>query len=234
MEEILAVEQRRPVRETPLEKLVRESGAFSAALFRLAWLTALLTPVLLASFLTLDLAVFRFDQIFDAAAQKPSNWLSVGGIVMTCAGLLVILFSRRYGGDEASRAITASWGVAAIVVFAGLAELAPVLQDSDFPAARSVVAFVASAMLGQYVAVHFYDVLRGGGAWWRAPLIAALAGLGLQASIFYPWAFWGGDSPWFFWMLADFSVKAAAAAAFLPVYKLFQRALRPKGGFGGR
>ena len=161
MEEILAVEQRR--RETPLEKLFRDSGSFSAALLRLAVLTAILTPIILASFLTLDLAVFRFDQIFDAAAQKPSNWLSVGGLVMVGAGLLVILFSRRFGGDEAARAITAAWGVTAIAAFAGLAELSPVLQDSDFPTVRTVVAFVASAMIGQYVAVSFYDVVRGGG-----------------------------------------------------------------------
>ncbi len=234
MEEILAVEQRRPIRETPLEALIRESGAFVTALLRLATLTALLTPVLLLSFLTLDLAVFRFDQIFDSAAQKPSAWLSVGGLVMTGAGLLVILFSRRYGGDEASRAITAAWGVAAVTVFAGLAELAPVLQDSDFPAARTVVAFVASAMVGQYLAATLYDFLRGGGPWWRAPFLAALFGLGIQAAVYYPWAFWGSAAPWFFWMLADFAVKAAAAAAFLPVYRILQRALRPKGGYGGR
>ncbi|MEQ1930372.1 MAG: hypothetical protein ABL957_07545 [Parvularculaceae bacterium] len=232
MEEILAVEQRR--RETPLEKLFRDSGAFSAALLRLAVLTAILTPIILASFLTLDLAVFRFDQIFDAAAQKPSNWLSVGGLVMVGAGLLVILFSRRFGGDEAARAITAAWGVTAIAAFAGLAELSPVLQDSDFPTVRTVVAFVASAMIGQYVAVSFYDVVRGGGPWWRAPLLAALIGLGLQAAIYYPWVFLGTAAPWFFWMIADFAVKAAAAVAFLPIYKTLQRPLRPRGGFGGR
>jgi hypothetical protein len=235
MEEMLpAVEQRRPVRETPLERLFRESGSFLSALLRLAILTAILLPVLLLSFLTLDLSVQRFDQIFDAAAQKPSNWLSVGGLVMTGAGLLVILFSRRHGGDEASRAITAAWGVAAVAVAAGLTRLAPVLQDTDFPETRTVVAFVASAMIGQYVAASLYDVLRGGGDWWRAPLFAALAGLGLQAAIFYPWAFWSSGSPWFFWMIADFAVKVAAAAAFLPVYKVLQRALRPRGGFGGR
>ena len=231
MEEILAVEQ---IRETPLEKLFRESGAFGKALFRLGVLTAILTPLLLLSFLTLDLPIYRFDQAFDVAALKPSRWLSVGGVFMTIAGLVVILFSRRYGGDEASRAITASWGVAAVAVFAGLTELAPVLQDSDFPSVRNVVAFVASAMIGQYVAATFYDVVRGGGPWWRAPFFAALFGLGLQAAIYYPVVFWSKPSPWFFWMLADFTVKAAAAAAFLPVYKIMQRSLRPRGGFGGR
>lgn len=234
MEEIVAIEQRRPVRETPAERLVRETGAFGGALVRLAILTALLTPMLLMSFLTLDLPIYRFDQMFDAPALKPSNWLSVGGLVMTAAGLVVILFSRRFGGDETARAITAAWAVAAVASFAGLAQLAPVLQDQDFPSVRFVVTFVASAMTGQYVAALLYDVVRGGGPWWRAPLTAALIGLGLQTAIYFPIVFWNSGLPWIFWLLADFGAKAAAAAAFLPIYRLLQRALRPKGGFGGR
>lgn len=234
MEEIVAVEQRRPIRETPAEKLVRQSGDFTAGLVRLSVLAAILTPILLLSLLTVDLAVARFDQLFDRAAEKPSNWLSVGGLVMTLAGLLVILYSRRYGGEEAARAVTASWGVAAIVVFAEISDLAPSLQDTDFPSVRFVIAFVASAMTGQYFAAAVYDVVRGGGPWWRAPLLAALIGFAVQTVLYYSVAFWGKAGPWPYWMIADFAVKAAAAVGFLPFYRMLQSALRPSGGFGGR
>ena len=89
-------------------------------------------------------------------------------------------------------------------------------------------------MLGQYVAVSVYDVTRGGGRWWRAPLLAALIGFGVHAAVYFPSAYWSSGAPWFFWMVADYAVKAAIAFAFLPVYFVMQKALRPVGGFGGR
>jgi hypothetical protein len=235
MEEIVAVEQRRPIRETPAEKLVRQSGTFAAGLIRLGILTAILTPVILLALLTLDIPIENFDRNFDSAAEKPSAWLSVGGLVMTGAGALVILFSRRFGGDEAARAVTASWGVAAVAIFAEISYLAPSLQDSDLPSVRFVVAVVTSAMTGQFFAAAAYDVMRGGGAWWRAPLLAALIGFGVQTALYYGIAFWGRGGPWPHWMIADFGVKAAVAAAiFLPIYRLLRTALKPRGGFGGR
>lgn len=234
MEEIVAVEQRRPIRETPAEKMVRQSGVFVAELARLAVLAALLTPLLLSALVTLDVPVAGFDQLFDSAAEKPSNWLSIGGLVMSAAALMVILYSRKYGGEEAARAVTASWGVAAVAIFAEISYLAPSLQDSDFPSVRFVVAIVASAMTGQYFAAAIYDVVRGGGAWWRAPLIAALVGFSVQTALYYGIAFWNAGGAWPHWMIADFAVKAALAVAFLPVYRVLQKALRPSGGFGGR
>ena len=128
-----AVEQRRPVRETPAEKLARETGAFFAGLFRMTVLAVLLTPVLLAAFLTVDLPVFHFDRLFDAQVLKPSNWLTLGAIFIALGAPVAILFTRRFGGDEASRAITAAWGVAAVATFAELSYLAPVLHAEDFP-----------------------------------------------------------------------------------------------------
>lgn len=234
MEEIVAVEKRRRVRETPAERLVRQSGAFVGGLVRLGVLAAILTPILLFSLLTVDIPVAEFDRAFDLAAEKPSNWLSVGGLVMTLAAFVVILIARKFGGDEAARAVTASWGVAAVAVFAEISELAPSLQDSDFPSVRFVVAFVLSAMTGQYFAAAVYDVVRGGGPWWRAPLLAALIAFAVQTILYYGVAFWRQGGPWPHWMIADFAVKAAAAVAFLPVYRLLQGALRPSGGFGGR
>jgi len=235
MEPATPVETRRPVRITALQRLMDQSSEFFSGLTRMTLLAAILTPVLLVAFLTIDLPV----RVFDGAAGgdfavRPSNWLTRGGLVMALAPLLAILFSRRFGGDEASRAITASWGVAALAVFAELSYLAPALEPQDFPGARFTMVFVASAMAGQYIAVNVYDVARGGGQWWRAPLYGALSGYFVHVLIYFPVAFWGQGAPWLNWMVGDFAIKAMLAFAFLPVYGLLRRKLRPRGGFGGR
>lgn len=234
MEATSAVEKRRPIRETPAQVLARETTAFVRGLLRMLVLAALLSPVLLFSFLTVDLPVRNFDHLFDAPALKPGNWLSIGGFIMGLGAPLAVLITRRFGGDEASRAVTAAWGVAAVATFAELSYLAPVLDASDFPSVRFVVAFVAAAMLGQYTAIGVYDVTRGGGRWWRAPLIALLSGFAVHSTFYFCVAYWGVGAPWMNWMVSDFAIKAMTAFAFLPIYGLLRKSLRPMGGFGGR
>lgn len=234
MEIPAAVEHRRPSRETPAEKLAREIGAFFISLLRTATLSAIVTPILLFAFLTVDLPIRGFDVIFDAAVLKPSLWLSIGGMTMTAALPLILLITRRYGGDEASAVVTASWGVAAVLSFAGLSWMAPTIEAGDMPTTRFVLAFVASTMIGQYLAIAVYDVTRGGGPWWRAPLVAALIGFAAQAAIYFPWTYWKAREPWFSWLAFDLVVKAAVAFAFLPIYFLLLKPLRPRGGYGGR
>lgn len=231
--EITAVEQRRPVRETPAQKLARESAAFAAGMARLILLVGIVTPFLLASFLTLDLPVRSFDRLFDAPGLKPGLWLSVGGLIMTATLPLIILITRRFGGDEASRVVTASWGLAAVATFAELSRLAPAVDAEDMPRVSFVLAYVASAMLGQYAAIGVYDITRGGGAWWRPPLLAALIGYAVHGAVYFPWAYASAGAPWFAWMVCDLVVKTFAAFAFLGVYALLQKPLRPSGGYGG-
>lgn len=231
--EIEAVEQRRPVRETPAQKLARETAAFIAGMTRLLLLSALMAPLLLSAFLTLDLPVRGFDRLLDTPGLKPSWWLSIGGLLMACAIPFVIFVTRRFGGDEASRVVTASWGVAAIATFIELSYLAPSLEPSHLPSVRFVLAFVASAMIGQYVAIGVYDITRGGGAWWRPPLLAAMIGYGVQSVVYFPWAYGHLGAPWFAWMVSDYVVKAIIVAAFLGLYWLLQKPLRPRGGYGG-
>jgi uncharacterized PurR-regulated membrane protein YhhQ (DUF165 family) len=225
---------REKFQETGVERLMRQTTSFAAGLLRLSVLAAILTPVLLVSFLAADIPVYVFDRLFDPQALKPSHWLSVGALVLAAATPLAILVTRRYGGEEASRAITASWMIAAILVFAGLSRLSPKLNESDLPSVRFVVAYVASAMICQYVAAAVYDITRGGGAWWRAPLIAALIGFGVQAVIYFPAVYWKVSAPWFNWMVADFAVLAFGAFAFLPLYRLLMGMVKPLGGYGGR
>lgn len=234
MEAATAVEKRNP-RETALQRLARETAEFSAALFRMAILAALLLPLLLAGILTVDLPMRVFDGVFGPGLEaRPSNWLTRGGFIVGLAPLLTILMARRFGGDEASRAVTAAWGLVAVAVFAELSYLAPQLEEGDLPSARFTMAFVASAMAAQYIAAAIYDVARGGGKWWRAPLYSAAGAAAAFSLIYFPWVYWGAGAPWLNWMVADFAIKIGVAFAFLPLYALVRKSLRPTGGFGGQ
>jgi len=227
------VEKHNP-RETAVERFARQSASFAVSLSRMAMLAAMLAPVLLASILTVDIAMHLFDAFAgDAVAARPSNWLSRGGFIMSFAPLAVILFARKYGGDEASRAVTASWGLVALAVFAELSYLAPSLEGGDLPSLRFTLAFTASAMAAQYMAASVYDISRGGGRWWRAPLYGALIGYLTYVVIYFPWVYFGTGVPWLNWMIGDFAIKALIALCFLPVYGVLRNALRPKGGYGG-
>ncbi len=233
MEPTTAVEKRHAP-ETALQRLGRLSGEFLSSLGRMAVLTAIFTPLLLLSFLTADLPMRAFDGLFGVdAGLRPSNWLSVGAFIMAFAPLAGILIARKYGGEEASRAVTASWGVAAIAVFTELSYLAPALEAGDMPPARFAVAFVASAMAAQYIAVNVYDVVRGGGRWWRAPLFSALGGYLVYGLVYFPGVMWGSGLPWLNWMVAGFAINVFLAACFLPFYAFLRKPLRPKGGYGG-
>ncbi len=229
-----AVEKRQP-QETAIERLARRSAAAVAALSRMAAMAAVLTPLLLAAILTVDIPMHLFDRFAgEAVGSRPSLWLSRGGFLMGLAALLVILFARKFGGDEASRAVTAAWGIAALAVFAELSYLAPSLEDGDLPGVRFTMVFTASAMAGQYVAASVYDVVRGDLRWWRAPLFAALFGYGVYALVYFPGLYLGRGAPWLNWMIGDFAIKAFVAIAFLPLYGALRGLLKPKGGYGGR
>jgi len=227
-----AVETRRE-RDTPLQRLMRALADFAVGLGRLALLTAFLLPVVLLSILTIDMPVRAFDHFFSTEILRPGLWLSRGQLVMALGPMLIVLIARRYGGEEAARVVTAAWAAAAIAAFVEFAYLAPVIEPGDLPTARFAFAFAASAMTGQYVAAALYDVLRGGGAWWRAPLYALLAGYAAHVVIWFAVGYWTSNAPWLNWMVMDFSLKTAMAFAFLPLYRALRRRLKPRGGYGG-
>jgi uncharacterized PurR-regulated membrane protein YhhQ (DUF165 family) len=228
-----AVEQRRPIKETPLERLARQSREFFVALFRVALLSALLLPILVFSFFSIDLPFRGFDQYFEARVSKPGNWLSLGFLAMGLAPFLVILISRRFGGEEASRVITASWTVAALAAFGGVSYLAPSLETGDMPSVAFVVAFVGSSIFAQFAAAAVYDITRGSERWWRAPFFAALSAYLSQAVFYFPAAYWGTNAPWLNWLMQYVALAAIGIVIFLGAYKVLMRPLRPRGGWGG-
>ena len=219
-----------------MQRLRRHSVEFFVALARVFALASVLALVIVLAFLTVDMPFHAFDRFFAGAeAVRPSNWLTVGGLIMGAGTLVAMLFARKFGGEEASRAVTAAWAIAAFAVFIELSYLAPMLEDGDFPSVRFVVGFVASAMASQYMAASVYDVARGGGAWWRAPLFGAIGGYLILGLIYFPYVYWGANVPWANWMVTDFAIRIGLAIVFfLPIYAMLRKSLRPKGGYGGK
>ncbi|MFN3959975.1 MAG: hypothetical protein ACK4NP_08685 [Parvularculaceae bacterium] len=228
-----AVEHRRPIKETPLERLARHLRELLSALLRVTLLSGLLLPVIIFAILFVDRPFRGFDHFFSAPISKPGNWLSLGLLAMGAVPFLVILISRRFGGEEASRVVTASWTVAAAAAFAGVSYLSPTLDSGDMPSVAFVVGFVGSAILAQFAAAAVYDITRGGERWWRAPFFAALAASLLQALIYFPAAYWGSNAPWLYWLIQYVAMAAAGIVIFLAGYRVLMRPLRPRGGFGG-
>lgn len=233
MEIVAAVETRRPVRETALEKLARETRKFFKALARTTVLAALLLPILLFAFVTVDIPYRAFDHFFSMGPVKPGNWLSLGYFSMAAGAPLIVLIARRFGGEEASRVVTAAWAVAAFAAFAGVSYLSPLLEDGDFPSTAFVVAFVGSSILSQFVAGGVYDLTRGGEKWWRAPFFALLAAYLSQTFIYFPVTYWNAVAPWMNWMAEDIALKSLLIVLFLGLYRLLMKRLRPRGGYGG-
>lgn len=230
------VTERHTPRETAMQRLGRHTAEFFGALTRVLILAGIMAVVFVFAFLTVDLPFRPLDRFFGGAeAVQPSNWLTVGGLIMGAGPLAAMLIARKFGGEEANRAVTAAWALAAFAVFAELSYLAPMLEEGDFPSVRFVVGFVASAMASQYMAASVYDVARGGGAWWRAPLFGAMGGYIILALVYFPYVYWGADVPWINWMVTDVAIRMGFAVVFfLPVYAMLRKTLRPKGGYGGR
>ena len=219
---------------TVREKFLRELRDGLVNSGRTLIMAGVLTTLIVAAFLTLDIPVRVFDGVFSLIlSTQPSVWLTWGHMFIALALAVTILFTRRHSGDMVSRAVMVAWIFVAIAIVFELSVLAPVIERGDFPSARFAGAFVASAMLGQLFAVAFYDVARGGGAWWRAPFYSALMGFAVTAAIYFPTAYWQTGLPWAAWLVGDLMVKTLIALTFLPVYGLLRRRFKPRGGYGG-
>ncbi|MEM6414833.1 MAG: VUT family protein [Pseudomonadota bacterium] len=218
---------------TPLQRLIRSSVEFFVGAGRLILLCGFLVPTILASILLIDLPFRGIDHLINAPALRPSTWLTHGHLVMAFGAMFIVLISRRFGGEEASRVVTASWALAALAAFAEFTYLAPLIEAGDMPSTRFVLGFTISAMVGQYFAAALYDILRGGGIWWRAPFYALLAAFGLHTVLFYPITFGSSGMPWAAWMVIDFAIKAVLAFCFLGLYGFLRKRLRPLDGLGG-
>lgn len=194
-------------------------------------------PIFITSILLLDLPLRLYDGLTGGQDNiSPSNWLSWGEGLLVLSMPVLICITRSHGAVYAGRVMGVAWMLAAIAIVAMLFYLAPQLQPGDMPGVRYMVGFFVSWYVGQLIAVHVYDVTRGG-RWWRAPFYGMVFGLGVQALIYFPVVYSTGGGvqnvPWLSWLIVDFCIKAVLALAFLPFYRSLRRSLRPHLGLGG-
>ena len=184
--------------------------------------------------LTIDIPVRSFDYLFSSAATKPSSWLTIGLAAMSLAPLVVILASRRYGGDEASLRRHSS------------------LVSRGRRCRRRTRHSRAGAGGGRFSQPAFHafprrrrhdePVFRRGRLRRhsrRRRLVARAVFLGadrvrrLRPDLFSRRILGERRARGRHWMIAAFALQALLSASFLLVYRWLRRPLRPRGGYGG-
>lgn len=162
------------------------------------------------------------------AAFGLADKLTWGAFAYPFAFLVTDLTNRRFGAPAARRVVFAGFAIA-VALSIGLAT------------PRIALASGAAFLVGQLLDVSVFARLRRQ-AWWRAPLVASLAGSAIDTAVFFTLAFAGdpdmsaptpllggpGDAPlWANLAAFDFVVKVFAAAALLAPYGALMRAVRP-------
>lgn len=223
--------------ETATDRFNRQLRVFLRGVWKVVRHAMLLVPLLVTCILLLDLPLRLYDGIAGGQDNiSPSNWLSWGEGLLVLSLFILICIARCHGAEFASRVMSVAWLMAAAFVAGLLFYLAPQLAPGDLPGTRFMLAFFGSWYFGQLIAVHVYDITRGG-RWWRAPFYGLVFGFGVQCAFYFPAVYMGvgemHNVPWVSWMIIDFWIKALLALAFLPVYRMLKRSLRPVMGLGG-
>ncbi|MEM6913098.1 MAG: hypothetical protein AAF511_03885 [Pseudomonadota bacterium] len=217
------------------------TGRFQARLLltrlteRLLFLAAMALPlaglaVTAMAAADLSLPVFGGDGRDDLASAV---FLSRGDLAVA-GGLIISLFmARRFGAPVVTRALLLAWATALVGGVAVVIEIAPQLNEGDFPSTRYLFVLISSWIIGQVAGLSVYDLTRGG-AWWRAPFFGVMLGLGMQAAVYFPGAFAGQGVPWLWWLAMRLVAVTAVAVAFSCLYAPLRRLIRPRLGLGGR
>lgn len=153
--------------------------------------------------------------------------LTWGAFAYPVAFLVTDLTNRRFGPSAARRAVYAGFAIAVVL---SLMLATP----------RIALASGTAFLLGQLLDVSVFSRLRRG-RWWRAPLVASLAGSLIDTVLFFSLAFAGDadmSSPtvlfgavevplWVSLASYDFLVKAVGAGLLLAPYGALMGAVRP-------
>lgn len=116
------------------------------------------------------------------------QWLTWGAFTYPVAFLMTDVMNRAYGAAAARRVVIAGFVVGVICSLIGtqiMGEFGPLVTLRI--ALGSGLAFLTAQLLD----VSIFNRLRGGGAWWRAPLASTLIGSSVDTAIFFTVAFSG-------------------------------------------
>jgi len=154
--------------------------------------------------------------------------LTWGAFAYPVAFLVTDLTNRRFGPVGARRVVYCGFAIA-------------VALSIWLATPRIAVASATAFLVGQLLDVSVFARLRRQ-TWWRAPLVASLAGSAVDTVLFFTLAFAGVSDMsaptallggafaaplWVNLAAFDFLVKVMAAAALLAPYGALMRAIRP-------
>ena len=138
--------------------------------------------------------------------QYPINrWLTWGALSYPVAFLVSDLLNRRFG-PAAARRIALSGFAAAVIISIWAAT------------GRIALASGTAFLMAQFADIHVFDRLRHQN-WWRAPLIAGVAGAVLDTFLFFGIAFAGTGIDWLSLALGDLGVKLAVNVLLLAPFR---------------
>ncbi len=128
--------------------------------------------------------------------QYPLNdWLTWGAFPYPITFLVTELTTRSYGPRQARKVVYAGFCCAVLLSF---------WLATPKIASASCTAFLTAQLLD----ILLFNRLRSS-AWWLGPLCASVCASLLDASIFWPLAFYGEDLPILTWALGDTAAKLA-------------------------
>jgi uncharacterized PurR-regulated membrane protein YhhQ (DUF165 family) len=195
----------------------------------------LIVPVLLL--ITLLGAAYLFTDALLLLPGAPhavqSALLARSDLVLPMAWYAIHLCNRRYGAAYAFAQLLAGLGIVTLVALINPGDIINWISNSPMMSLRAMLAFGASFLFANFVAIIFFDAARGP-RWWTAPLAASFAASLVFSAVYYPAAFAGAyDLPWTDSALVHFIVFFGESILLLVPYYLLRPAMRPLNGMNG-
>jgi hypothetical protein len=194
----------------------------------------LVVPVLLL--ITLLGAAYLFTDALlflpDAPRAVQNAMLARSDLVLPVAWYAIHLCNRRYGAPYAFAQLLVGLGIVALVVLLNPGGITNWINSTPLLSLRTMLAFGASFLFANFIAIIFVDAARGP-RWWTAPLAASFAASLVFSAVYYPAAFAGADVPWTDSALVHFIVFFGESILLLVPYYLLRPAMRPLSGMNG-
>jgi hypothetical protein len=196
---------------------------------RLLLPVALLIVLLGSSYLYTD--DFLNAAFLPAIAQRAL--LATSDLILPIAWFSIHLTNRRYGASHAFGQLVAGLAVIALVALVNPGDVDNWINSTPALTWRAMLAFGASFLIANFVAIVAFDAFRGP-RWWTPPLAASFAAALVFSALYYPAAFVGvEDVSWADSALVHFAVFFGESVLLLAPYGLLRPAMRPLYGMNG-
>jgi hypothetical protein len=196
---------------------------------RLALPVALLITLLGAAYLFTD----AFLLLPGAPKAVQNAMLAVSDLIVPMAWFSIHLTNRRYGAAHAFAQLLAGLLIVTLVALFNPGDIDNWTNNNPAISWRAMLAFQGSFLFANFIAIVFFDAVRGT-RWWTAPLAASFTASLVFSAVYYLAAFAGDDVvTWTDSALVHFAVFFAESVVLLVPYFLLRPAMRPTQGMNG-